>query len=181
MVHESGERAKSKRGLKTCTSCNEDKPRSEFYRRKNCSDGINSHCKSCENKEIKAWRENNPDKQALINRRTRLKTVYGITPEQYDELLDKQNGCCAICERSQDEFKTRLAVDHNHSSGEIRGLLCNYCNHRVIGRHKDGELLRKMANYVDGGTGLFVPEEWKTGKKRRAKRPRKVKNDQTKQ
>jgi DNA-directed RNA polymerase subunit RPC12/RpoP len=84
---------------------------------------------------------------------------YGLTLIQYNELLRKQKNSCALCERHESEFKTRLAVDHNHISGEIRGLLCQYCNHRVIGRHRDGTLLRKMADYVDGGTGWFVPKK----------------------
>lgn len=100
-------------------------------------------------------------------RRSHLRLKYGITIEQYNELLHKQKGCCALCDRPQTEFKTRLAVDHNHATGEIRGLLCAYCNHRVIGRHRDGTLLRRMADYVDQGTGWFVPKRKKTVKRKK--------------
>jgi hypothetical protein len=51
-------------------------------------------------------------------------------------------------------------------------LLCRYCNHRLVGRHRDSRLLRRIADYLDVGTGWFVPEK----KKRRRKTPRKVKN-----
>lgn len=91
------------------------------------------------------------------SRARNLMNKFGITIEQYDNLLAKQKGCCAICDRPAESFSTRLAVDHNHATKEIRGLLCTYCNHRVIGRHRDGDLLRRMADYVDGGTGWFVP------------------------
>lgn len=72
-------------------------------------------------------------------RRTYLKYRFNITPEQYDELLAKQNGVCALCK--QPPKNTRLAIDHDHSccSGRrccgkcIRGLLCLICNRRVIG------------------------------------------------
>jgi len=102
------------------------------------------------------------------SRQSRLMKLYGITIEEYDRMLENQKGCCAICDRDAANFKTRLAVDHNHITGEIRGLLCSYCNHRIIGRHRDAALLRKMADYVDQGTGLFVPKQ--RPKKRRRKK-----------
>ena len=94
-----------------------------------------------------------------MSRASHLRLKYGITEEQYDELLAKQAYCCAICDRRAIDFKTRLAVDHDHATGEIRGLLCAYCNHRVVGRHRDPILLRKIACYVEQGTGLFVPKK----------------------
>jgi hypothetical protein len=103
-------------------------------------------------------------------RAAHLKRTYGITQGQYDELFESQNGCCAICQKHQDEFNVRLAVDHDHISGIIRGLLCRYCNHRVVGRHRDATLLRKVADYVERDTGWIVPP-----KKKKARRPRKAK------
>lgn len=101
-----------------------------------------------------------------------LKRRYGITLEQYDELLVRQDGKCAVCLKEAEEFNVRLAVDHDHKSGEIRGLLCRYCNHRIVGRHRDANLLRRVADYLEIGTGWFVPEK----KKRRRKTTRKVKH-----
>lgn len=46
-----------------------------------------------------------------------------------------QNGACAICKKPQSMFKRRLNLDHNHKTGQLRGLLCYYCNRRVVGRH----------------------------------------------
>jgi hypothetical protein len=97
-----------------------------------------------------------------------LQRTYGITEDQYNALLKKQNNGCAVCLRDQSCFTTRLAVDHNHVTKEIRGLLCNYCNRRMVGRHRDAELLRRIADYVDQGTGWFVPT-----KKRKKKRKKK--------
>ena len=99
-----------------------------------------------------------------------LRRTYGITLEQYDFLLARQEGKCAVCLRPQEEFPTRLAVDHDHKTGEIRGLLCRYCNHRLVGRHRDSSLLRRIADYLEVGTGWFVPP-----KKKRRRKPRKVK------
>lgn len=97
-----------------------------------------------------------------------LKRKFGLTEEQYDELLEKQNGCCAICDRHHTLFNTRLAVDHDHKTRRIRGLLCTNCNHRLIGKHRDALLLRKMADYVEGGTEWYTPEiKPKSRKKKR--------------
>src|SRR4051794_16889408 len=60
---------------------------------------------------------------ARVKQNSNLRLLYGITVEQYDELFEAQGGCCAIC---GGECKTRrkLAVDHNHNTGDVRGLLC---------------------------------------------------------
>lgn len=100
-----------------------------------------------------------------------LRRLYGLTLEQYNELLQRQDEKCPVCLRHKDEFTTNLAVDHDHITGEIRGLLCNYCNHRMVGRHRDSALLRRIADYLEIGTGWFVPP-----KKKRRRKPRKAKN-----
>jgi len=156
--------------MKICTNCGEEKELTEFFNRRFVKDKKNSHCKECEKIQIQIWRKNNPEKNAAINRRGYLKHNYGITEEQYDELLDRQDRRCFICERHEREFTKRLCVDHNHTTGEIRGALCTYCNHRVVGQHKDGELLRKIANYIEQGTGWFVPKREKKTKKRKPNR-----------
>jgi ATP-dependent 26S proteasome regulatory subunit len=82
-----------------------------------------------------------------------VKYKFGLTIEQYEALKSKQNNRCAICNRTQQErvkLAKELAVDHNHETNEIRGLLCNPCN-RAIGMMKeDPELLEKAASYLRG-------------------------------
>lgn len=73
---------------------------------------------------------------------------YGITSSEYDEMLEAQNGVCAIC--GQDEqVKTRgLSVDHCHTTGKVRGLLCSYCN-MGLGLFKDDtEVLINAVKYL---------------------------------
>jgi len=65
-----------------------------------------------------------------------LKSTFNISLFEYNELFTKQNGCCAICKKHQTEFKKRLAVDHCHKTGKIRGLLCATCN-TALGQFKD--------------------------------------------
>lgn len=103
----------------------------------------------------------------MTPREYHLKRYYGITQEMYDQLLERQGGTCAICLKTPDENGQALAVDHDHKSREIRGLLCRYCNHRVVGRNRDGELLRKVADYVERHTGWFVPPKPKRRRKKR--------------
>ena len=78
----------------------------------------------CAKKKID--RATNPIKTILINRKKHLKKKYSLTLEQYDQMFEQQNGVCAIC--GLPELNRRLAVDHNHKTGKIRGLLCIQCN-----------------------------------------------------
>jgi hypothetical protein len=69
-----------------------------------------------------------------------------ITPEEYDERLAKQGGVCAICLKPPK--KLRLAVDHDHVSGLVRGLLCHRCNRYLIAKHRTPHLLLAGAKYL---------------------------------
>ena len=169
--------------MKICSKCKENKKQSQFYR-------SHSECKKCSIADVKEWTRKNPEKAALnvkkskqrnpekyadIGRRRNLKANFGITIEQYDELLERQNHLCAVCKKHTSSFKMRLAVDHEHGSGPqagaIRGLLCSYCNRAVVGRHKDPELLRSAARYLEGPfTGLFVPKRSKKPAKRKSRK-----------
>jgi hypothetical protein len=86
-------------------------------------------------------------------RRERGLKMYGLTPEQYDEMFAKQNGCCAICGKHQKRFKQTLNVDHNHITGKIRELLCHSCN-SAIGLMKDSKImLNKALLYLEKHNG----------------------------
>ena len=154
---------------RTCKKCDETKHITEFemngkYRRHECVSCIRE-------RNSKVVRDK--EKTAERNRKYALKARFGITLEQYTEMLEEQNHCCAVCLRHKSEFKTNLAVDHNHETREIRGLLCTHCNHVIIGRNKNDELLRRAGDYLDKGTGLFVPDDVKP--RRRYRRHKKKK------
>ena len=125
---------------KPCPDCGEVKPLSEFGNDKRNKDGKRVYCKPCNNAHAAAWREANPDKEAESQRRTNLKRYYGITPEQYDEMLEEQGGRCACCGTDNPGGKGRFHVDHCHDSNEVRGLLCNDCNVGIgrLGDNVDG-------------------------------------------
>lgn len=90
--------------------------------------------------QSKAWRKANPEKRKDMALRSR----FGITLAQYNELSDRQGGVCAVCRQP-----AVLAVDHCHTTGRIRGLLCMPCN-TAIGQFRDDPgLLRAAATYVE--------------------------------
>lgn len=143
--------------MKICCQCKESFSEEDFHKNKTASDGYQAACKECNKgntlkRDPAYWRKHN------------LKRKFGITLEQYEELLVKQNYSCAICERHEDQFKIKLAVDHDHKTGRIRGLLCTACNYHLIRRHTDSSILFRMANYVDQGTDWFVPPKKKKKK-----------------
>lgn len=85
----------------------------------------------------------------------RLRAVYGLTVEQYDDMLAAQGGVCAICSRPPG--KTRLHVDHDHKTGIVRGLLCFSCNHRVLSAARDNPaVLRAAAEYIEAPPAVAV-------------------------
>ena len=77
-----------------------------------------------------------------------LKRKYGITPEQYNQMFDEQNGCCAICGKHQSEFKRIFSVEHNHTTCEVRGLTCQNCNTIIGHAHDDITILQKAIIYL---------------------------------
>lgn len=110
----------------------------------------------------KAWREANPEKakenrrknylknkesNLLYSKEYNLKQNFNLTLEDYNTLLQKQNNVCAICGKT---CSKSLAVDHDHKTGKVRGLLCNNCN-RALGHFKDSvENLTNAINYLKG-------------------------------
>lgn len=156
---------------KRCTKCKELKTPVNYhvYRSGKRKGKLWPHCKSCRYAALKEWRKLKPENYREHYRRARIKTTYGISLEQYNELLEKQNSCCPVCLRHKSSFKTNLAIDHDHRTKEIIGLLCTYCNHRFIGRDRNPEMYIRAAAYLSQGTGWFVPEKKKKRRKKRSK------------
>jgi hypothetical protein len=82
-----------------------------------------------------------------------LKAHYGLTLEDYQKMLDKQENRCAICDREESSISRygtpkRLTVDHNHATGQIRGLLCDNCNRGIGHLQEDIRILEKAIEYL---------------------------------
>ena len=94
----------------------------------------------------KRYAEKYPEKILAKSRRIKLRT-YGLTPEQYDAMLQSQGGVCAICGMNRDA--RRLAVDHDHKTNKVRALLCHFCN-TALGKFLDSvEILKKAILYLE--------------------------------
>lgn len=133
---------------KRCPDCGEVKPLDEFHNQAKAKDGKYSYCKPCGRARRRAWEKANPERNAWHTRSSHLKREYGITVEQYDEMLESQDGCCAICGTSEPRG-TGFHVDHSHESGEIRGILCHHCNTSLGGFNDNPELLQAAIEYLE--------------------------------
>lgn len=153
--------------MKNCGSpqCKRINPQSltNFKRDSHTSSGFSSYCKECCNykrrnspkemegtkRRVQVWTKNNPEKAKNIQ----LKINYGITIEDYNKILKDQNNKCAICinyETAGQKGKIyNLAVDHDHNTGKIRGLLCGNCN-KTLGNAKDSVIiLQSCIDYLN--------------------------------
>jgi hypothetical protein len=88
---------------------------------------------------VREWAESNPEKKKAQRLRK-----YSLTPEQHAGMLDQQQGVCAICKTAPSGAKNFPMVDHCHTTGKVRGLLCANCN-RGIGKFKDSPALLRAA------------------------------------
>jgi hypothetical protein len=115
-----------------------------------------SRCKECRTAAAKAWRKSKPDyekaRYIALRAETRerhLKRKYGVDLAEYDRMLAQQNGRCAICSKPESEqFKGVFHVDHDHSTGVVRGLLCRGCNHMLGVVKDDPTILLKAVGYL---------------------------------
>lgn len=135
---------------KFCNSCKEVKPLADFAVQKSHRVGSPvSVCTPCRVEKNRKRRQENPEHVANIERRSKFKKQYGITLDDYNNMLDKQSGGCGICGSETAGVRTKyFSVDHCHSTGKVRGLLCMKCN-RGLGLFNDNtERLLKAVNYL---------------------------------
>lgn len=136
---------------KTCTKCKIDKPLDAFSKHSKGKHGRNTACKECKNQQARAFYAENSE-EILSRQRNReneyayqIKKRYGITIEEYDAMLERQSGVCAICKKHRGK---RLSVDHCHTTGKVRGLLCNQCN-LALGKFEDNiDALKAAVEYL---------------------------------
>jgi hypothetical protein len=104
------------------------------------------------------YRSRNPEKvresKKRAQKRYSLQRKFNLSLEEYDEMLKEQNGGCALCgfiPSGEDTYRRgkSLAVDHDHATGYVRGLLCDLCNRGIGQLHDDPALLRKAASYIE--------------------------------
>ncbi len=147
---------------KLCPSCEVERPSAEFALDRSNPSGLSSHCSECNRithrKHYEAnrgkvrarnrkWARENPERVTALGKRAHAREIengkynernlakFGLTPSDFEALLSAQGGGCAICGKSRGQ--RRLNVDHDHTTGIVRGLLCSGCNGARIGRLGD--------------------------------------------
>lgn len=100
----------------------------------------------------KDYREQ-PLYRKIVIRAGSLQYKFGITIDDYNAMFEKQQGRCAVCHKHQSELKRTLDVDHNHITGQIRGLLCSSCNTAIGALEADYGIgvLRNAIAYIEKG------------------------------
>ena len=140
---------------KECSTCKSTKAAGEFSHKSGTRDGLQPECKSCAK-----VRNHNKRKKRLAENvdyevERHLQRAFGMSLKEYREMEEEQNHCCAICgttnpgtRKRNGASQSRFCVDHDHETGEIRGLLCTNCN-RGIGLLGDTlERLEAAAAYL---------------------------------
>jgi hypothetical protein len=137
---------------KACYRCHVVKPLVEFGPEKARADGRKRICRPCQAEEAMKWYRAN---QGSV-RATRMKRKFGVTAEEYAALRDRADGRCEICrvvlpdhldDRAGD-LRTKVAVDHDHATGAVRGLLCGPCNCAIGYMADDADRLEAAAAYL---------------------------------
>lgn len=154
-----------------CTKCGQTKPldSQHFTKDKHDPTGFTYRCKHCRNETSREWNEKNKEKvkesnlknrekrkqfysspEGIISsRKAHLKKTYGITLDEFNQMLKKQKGKCAICGGTETRDKHKvMAVDHDHKTGKIRQLLCFKCNSALGNFNDDSKLLKKALKYL---------------------------------
>lgn len=138
---------------KICTKCKQEKSLSLFRSRGGkLKHLLKSSCNTCMFKAHRSWTENNPDRVKEYRQKdswTLAKRCArrGITPEEFVIMYEQQNECCAICKMQMEIMDN--AIDHNHATGQFRGILCKQCN-RALGMFRDSpKILKSAVKYLE--------------------------------
>jgi len=146
--------------LKICNNCNLEKRNKDFSVNNARPDNLSNRCKGCdsiirkkyyaENPEYykRQWKRNKYSSPELAEDR-RLRAAYGISKVVRDFMEAKVNGNCEICGKA-----VKLVIDHDHITGDVRGLLCSTCNRGIGHFNDDINLLEKAINYIYNKTEM---------------------------
>lgn len=101
------------------------------------------------NANNKKWREENKEQDALVMLKARLKRKYNLSIDEYKTLIESQNNSCKVCgAHAKNNLKGKLYIDHCHTTGKVRGLLCMKCNSALGLLNDDKELIQNLLDYL---------------------------------
>ena len=129
-------------GEKQCSLCKTIKSLTDFPKNKQGKYGVHSQCLVCR-QQVHKYKYANGDSYAL-----RLKKLYNLSVDEYEQMYAEANGCCQVCGIKEEHLNKRLAVDHCHTTGKVRGLLCTKCN-TALGQLEDSlEIISSLYSYL---------------------------------
>jgi hypothetical protein len=138
--------------MKVCKTCNTEKEVEEFSKGKGYKDGIRPHCIECRREyEVESYHKHKHKRpyDYETDKDRKLKATYGISYKEYKTMLEAQNGQCAICGTTSTGNRKAFHVDHDHETGEVRGLLCGNCNSGIGNLRDDIGLLKRAIQYLE--------------------------------
>jgi hypothetical protein len=101
------------------------------------------------NASNKKWREENKEQDALVMLKARLKRKYNLSIDEYETLIESQNNSCKVCgTHAKNNLKGKLYIDHCHTTGKVRGLLCMKCNSALGLLNDDKTLIQNLLDYL---------------------------------
>ena len=132
--------------MKICKKCNLKKTKTEFYKDKNSKDGVTSECKECRKSSERKYYHKHSEKRKIQFKNRNLRKTNGepLTLETYQKMILEQNNKCGICFTDMQ----RPYVDHNHTTGKIRMLLCHHCNCLLGNAKEDINILQAATHYI---------------------------------
>ncbi len=135
------------RETKYCPDCREEHPVAGFGKNASAYDGLTAYCRVHHEERGRL----NRAKSCGSGRAYRLKYRHGITIEQYEHMLEEQEHLCAICQRyPKSNLKNPWHVDHDHTTGKVRGILCHSCNTALGNFNDDPVILERALEYLKG-------------------------------
>ncbi len=130
--------------MKICSKCKHNKPLSEFSKHKSGKLGVYHYCKTCHSEQ----RKNTYNYSKSRNRR--ILNSYGIDINTVETMYMSQNKCCKICNKEYPVVSKHggLYIDHCHTTGKVRGLLCSKCNGLLGACNDDITILKSAIDYI---------------------------------
>jgi len=139
---------------KFCPKCDKFHLRSNFYKNKALSDGLSGYCKDHMKAMNKALKESKPEYFSMTNSIQKRARRFGLTQEQFEKMMQDQNGKCLLCDVNLNNVQFNIDHDHKCCEGRyscgkcVRGILCGMCN-RGLGHFKDNiQTLEKAIKYL---------------------------------
>lgn len=149
--------------MKECSRCKLTKELPDFKKDKRRLDGRSSFCKKCHVKQTTDYRKTvagylkykeyrteyvKSGKSKQVNKNALILKKYGLTRDGYLEMSNAQNNCCYICKIKREDLNYDLCVDHNHTTGKVRKLLCRPCNLVIGNCYENEKILNSAVEYL---------------------------------